>query len=514
MLPVDVAAIGADFWVGNLHKWAFAPRGTAAAGRWRRGWRRADRAAGRLLGAGGRLSRCGVEWQGTLDYTAWLAAPAGLYTLRTLGVDRVRAHNAALAAYGQRVVGERSAWRRPTCPTPAGRRSRCGSCRCRPGLATTIADAARRCGSGSPTSSATEVAVNAWGGRGWLRLSRPGLQPGRGVRPPRRGAAGPARPAHAERARRLEPRPAAAAAAQQACGQIDRTPGARPSAGRPAVGRHRRAPAAATPGGSTLHHRRRTTGRHRLVGGAQPSRCVDADHAAPRPCRRTRPSPASTPDGHAGTSGTRRPASDGSGGRRTRCPVARRRPTPASPGPAHRGSTVPARRGGGRAAAGRPPNARGEIASRAGDAQPPGGAAATGADRRRQADRSRTGRRRRALPDACGGVVAHRLPSTGGRPAWSRRSATSVLLLGLTGIRPAAATATADRRPAWLRRHGGARAVRRGQPPKPASSGSEMSGFSSSSTLTSLNVITRTFFTKRAGRYMSQTQASCISTSK
>ena len=53
-----------------------------------------------------------------------------------------------------------------------------------------------------------------------------------------------------------------------------------------------------------------------------------------------------------------------------------------------------------------------------------------------------------------------------------------------------------------------------GQLPKPESAGSEMSGFSSSSTLTSLNVITRTFLTKRAGRYMSQTQASCISTSK
>ena len=24
-----VAELGADFWVGNLHKWAFAPRGTA-----------------------------------------------------------------------------------------------------------------------------------------------------------------------------------------------------------------------------------------------------------------------------------------------------------------------------------------------------------------------------------------------------------------------------------------------------------------------------------------------------
>jgi hypothetical protein len=52
------------------------------------------------------------------------------------------------------------------------------------------------------------------------------------------------------------------------------------------------------------------------------------------------------------------------------------------------------------------------------------------------------------------------------------------------------------------------------QLPNPPSVGSEMSGFSNSSTLTSLNVITRTFFTKRAGRYISHTHASCISTSK
>src|SRR5205814_9489012 len=28
-LPVRVDALGADFWVGNLHKWGYAPRGTA-----------------------------------------------------------------------------------------------------------------------------------------------------------------------------------------------------------------------------------------------------------------------------------------------------------------------------------------------------------------------------------------------------------------------------------------------------------------------------------------------------
>ena len=102
MLAVDVSAIGADFWVGNLHKWAFAPRPTAV-----------------LVAAPHRRATIdplvvsfevhagfpgSVEFAGTLDYTPWLAAPAGLHLLRTLEPDRVRQHNIELVERGQRVV--------------------------------------------------------------------------------------------------------------------------------------------------------------------------------------------------------------------------------------------------------------------------------------------------------------------------------------------------------------------------------------------------------------------------
>ncbi len=167
MLPLAVQAIGADFWVGNLHKWAYAPRGTAllsVAPTWRR--RIEPLAVSWEYDGGFPLS---VEWQGCLDYSGWLAAPVGLFTLRTLGVDTVRAHNAALAAYAQRVVGD-------ALDLEPGDRPQSGgptvSMRLLPlptGLATTKAEAtALRLHIADKL--ATEVHVDAWGGRGWLRL--------------------------------------------------------------------------------------------------------------------------------------------------------------------------------------------------------------------------------------------------------------------------------------------------------------------------------------------------------
>jgi isopenicillin-N epimerase len=168
MLPVDVASIGADFWVGNLHKWAFAPRGTAmlaVAPAWRRrveplivSWEQEE---------GFPLS---VEMQGTLDYTPWLAAPTGLFTLRTLGWEAVRTHNAALAAYGQRVVGAALGLSPAELPRPGAPEVAMRIVPLPAGLATTTPEAVEL-RQRIADKLATETAVNAWGGRGLLRLS-------------------------------------------------------------------------------------------------------------------------------------------------------------------------------------------------------------------------------------------------------------------------------------------------------------------------------------------------------
>nr|WP_238344981.1 aminotransferase class V-fold PLP-dependent enzyme [Actinopolymorpha cephalotaxi] len=103
MLPVQVDALGADFWVGNFHKWAFAPRGIA--GLWiAQPWR--DRI--RPLVASWSEEQefpAAFDQQGTADDSAWLAVPDALDFYAAWKPQRLRDHNNALAAYGQQVVG-------------------------------------------------------------------------------------------------------------------------------------------------------------------------------------------------------------------------------------------------------------------------------------------------------------------------------------------------------------------------------------------------------------------------
>ena len=105
MLPLDVGRVGAAYYAGNLHKWAFAPRGAAFL------WARPDRQAdlhptiiSHHLGEG--IAR-EFAWQGTRDVTAWLCVPRAIAFLTELGEQRVREHNHALAAWAHRMLCER-----------------------------------------------------------------------------------------------------------------------------------------------------------------------------------------------------------------------------------------------------------------------------------------------------------------------------------------------------------------------------------------------------------------------
>jgi isopenicillin-N epimerase len=94
-LPLDVPGLGVDWYVGNLHKWAFAARGTAII------WCAPERQAAlhpvsisHYLGQGFAAE---FDFSGTRDSSAWLAVPEALDYLTTLDPEAVHAHNNALA---------------------------------------------------------------------------------------------------------------------------------------------------------------------------------------------------------------------------------------------------------------------------------------------------------------------------------------------------------------------------------------------------------------------------------
>jgi isopenicillin-N epimerase len=105
LLPVDLARIGADFWVGNLHKWVCAPKASAAlhaAPRWRETLR--------PLVASLRVTdgyRPAFDWTGTRDPTALLAVPAALAFFAQAGWPAVRQRNNDLARRGAELVARR-----------------------------------------------------------------------------------------------------------------------------------------------------------------------------------------------------------------------------------------------------------------------------------------------------------------------------------------------------------------------------------------------------------------------
>ncbi|HEY3883013.1 MAG TPA: aminotransferase class V-fold PLP-dependent enzyme [Trebonia sp.] len=77
----DIAGFGADHWVGNLHKWAYAPRGSAIL------WSRpgAEVTPGVLSWQLDEGYARSFDYPGTWDYAGWLSAGDGLAYWAALG---------------------------------------------------------------------------------------------------------------------------------------------------------------------------------------------------------------------------------------------------------------------------------------------------------------------------------------------------------------------------------------------------------------------------------------------
>jgi isopenicillin-N epimerase len=167
-IDVDIDALGVDWYVANLHKWAFAPRSCGIL--WAAPERRADLHPAVVswgVTSGDWLQE--FDWTGTRDPSPWLAAPAALdFMADVLGVAAMRAHNHALAWQSTERLCRR--WRRDwtapetmvgcmaTVPLPDG-------------LGSADAANAQRLRDALFARHAIEVPVIARAGALWARLS-------------------------------------------------------------------------------------------------------------------------------------------------------------------------------------------------------------------------------------------------------------------------------------------------------------------------------------------------------
>lgn len=111
MLPLNVAALNASWYCGNLHKWVCAPKGSAFL------WARNDRQCSLMpavISHGNNTPRSGFsafqdrfDWAGTFDPTAWFCVPEAIRWMDGVipgGWDAVRNANHQLAIDARRML--------------------------------------------------------------------------------------------------------------------------------------------------------------------------------------------------------------------------------------------------------------------------------------------------------------------------------------------------------------------------------------------------------------------------
>lgn len=165
LIPVDLGEIAPDFWTGNLHKWLFAPKGSAVL--WiAPGWR--ERIHAPVISHGyGRGLHAEFDFLGTRDPSPWLAAPDALAFFEALGAAQVRAYQRALCEAGVALLT--AAWG-VEAPAPASMRAAMATLPLPLDIDPTL-DACNEVRRRLLDLHGIEVPVFPWGGRVWLRTS-------------------------------------------------------------------------------------------------------------------------------------------------------------------------------------------------------------------------------------------------------------------------------------------------------------------------------------------------------
>lgn len=104
-VPLDLPSIGADWYVGNCHKWLMAPKGAGFL--WAAPGRQVDLHPGTISHGYGQGYLAEFDWTGTKDPSAYLAVSEALAFHRELGGAALMRRNAALAAEATAMLAER-----------------------------------------------------------------------------------------------------------------------------------------------------------------------------------------------------------------------------------------------------------------------------------------------------------------------------------------------------------------------------------------------------------------------
>jgi isopenicillin-N epimerase len=164
-IALDVPRIGADWYVGNAHKWLFAARGTALL--WAAPGRQEGLHPTSISHGLGQGYVAEFAWTGTRDFAAWAALDAAIAFHDRLGGDKLIARNRAQAAGAAARLT--AAWRE-VAAAPASMSAAMATIRLPAALqgGTETAEALRR-----HLSAIHRIEVPLWaeGGRLWLRVS-------------------------------------------------------------------------------------------------------------------------------------------------------------------------------------------------------------------------------------------------------------------------------------------------------------------------------------------------------
>ena len=108
-VALDISSISADWYVANLHKWYFVPRGCGFL--WAAPNRHGSLVPNVLSWDIKREFPHSFEWTGTRDPSAWLSIPAAFAFMDRFGEEKVRPHNHSLVREGMALVAE--TWKVP-----------------------------------------------------------------------------------------------------------------------------------------------------------------------------------------------------------------------------------------------------------------------------------------------------------------------------------------------------------------------------------------------------------------